>query len=190
MEGRGVSLAVCESVKPSAVGEMKGRLRTPRLQLHLPARTEAPPPHPPSLPPTQIVQFILERTGEAGGADVSSMDVTGGGVDPFTGGRGGGRSAAPHYVRPPPAPPIEFSVTGGGVDPFTGGSQDQERGLVCCRCCTQISSPLSLPHPPSLRCCLPCASCCLLHRWRTGTRCTAHWWLWAQSATRTQSYAA
>ena len=78
----------------------------------------------PSPPTPQIVQFILERTGEAGRApDVSDMDVTGGGVDPFTGGGGRGGGAASHYVRPPPAPPVEFSVTGGGVDPFTGGSR-------------------------------------------------------------------
>ena len=67
-----------------------------------------------------MVQFILQRTGEAGSApNVSDMSVTGGGVDPFTG--GGARDTPMSRPQQPAMQTGAFSVTGGGVDPFTGG---------------------------------------------------------------------
>ena len=49
-----------------------------------------------TLPPcyTQVVQFILQNTEGKGGPDVSSLPVTGGGVDPFTGGGSGASRAS------------------------------------------------------------------------------------------------
>ncbi|GLC42085.1 hypothetical protein PLESTB_001066500 [Pleodorina starrii] len=80
------------------------------------------------LPPyftEQIVQFILQNTGQGGVKGPSGaepVDITGGFCDPFTGGAGSGS-------RPPPRPtggaaPVSSQpapITGGGVDPFTGG---------------------------------------------------------------------
>ncbi|GIL66282.1 hypothetical protein Vafri_19894 [Volvox africanus] len=76
------------------------------------------------LPPyfvEQIVQFILQNTGQSGAAKPGAdaiVDITGGFCDPFTGGSGS-RPAPRPAAATPAAPPM--SITGGGVDPFTGG---------------------------------------------------------------------
>jgi hypothetical protein len=80
-----------------------------------------------------VVQFILQQTAEAGLAGgLNDMPVTGGGVDPFTGGgaRGGDYSISTVSNRAafnasPAASSVPFSVTGGDVDPFTGGGRTQ-----------------------------------------------------------------
>lgn len=69
------------------------------------------------LPPyftEQIVQFILQSTGQAGAqpAGLTSAPVTGGFLDPYTG--GGGSSSAPPAAPLPQrfTPPATFSPTG------------------------------------------------------------------------------
>jgi hypothetical protein len=70
------------------------------------------------LPPyftEQIVQFILQSTGQAGAqpAGLTSAPVTGGFLDPYTG--GGGSSSAPPAAAPPQrfTQPATFSPTTG-----------------------------------------------------------------------------
>mmetsp|Transcript_16702 Transcript_16702/g.36120 ORF Transcript_16702/g.36120 Transcript_16702/m.36120 type:complete len:835 (+) Transcript_16702:62-2566(+) len=71
----------------------------------------------------QVVQFILQNTGQSGSSvNLAGTPITGGFCDPFTGGSSSS-SAPPQQPTHTSLPGLgNLPITGGGVDPFTGGS--------------------------------------------------------------------